>query len=318
VLLADQEAFNLNSCGQQHFYSTERAAVKPKKLSSLHCSKSTLKRRGKMKLGRILAAAGAVIALASSVAMATPSTQIWIPSPDVKDFKAFHIDIDNYTRFSGKTANSLNPNLYDIGLSAGVLPLENLKLEVGIDVLKSGFNDENFYPADRAPLYFNAKLGTPEDAFGIKGLPAFAVGAYNLGTYDKSIVSTRQNLAYGLVGKTLPVIGRLSAGGYYGSKRALATGANPGNTNNNTGVMASWDRTMPEINDKLWLAVDYMSGNNANGEISFGAQWNFTKQIAVIAGVVVFNPFYKLSPADGGMNPGGRPAFTTQIDISLP
>jgi len=49
---------------------------------------------------------------------------------------------------------------------------------------------------------------------------------------------------------------------------------------------------MPEINDKLWLAVDYMSGNNANGEISFGAQWNFTKQIALNCRVVVFNRLY--------------------------
>jgi len=273
-----------------------------------------------MKLGKILAAAGLVVAMACGQALATPSTQIWIPSPDVKDYKQFHIDIDNYTRFSGKSANGSNPNLYDIGLSAGVLPLENLKLEVGIDVVKSGFNDDRIYPADRAPLYFNAKLGTPEDAFGVKGLPAFAVGAYNLGTYDKpeAGISTRQNLVYGLVGRTFPVIGRLSAGGYHGSARALASGGNPSNTNNNNGVMASWDRTMSEISDKLWMAVDYMSGNNTNGEISYGAQWNFTKQIAVIAGVVVFNPFYKTSPADGGMNPGGRPAFTTQIDISLP
>jgi hypothetical protein len=274
-----------------------------------------------MKLVRILAAASVNVALVSSMALATPSTQIWIPSPDVKDFKALHIDIDNYTRFSGKSGNGLNPNLYDIGLSAGVLPLENLKLEVGIDVLKSGFNSDATYPADRAPLYFNAKLGTPEDAFGLKGLPAFAVGAYNLGTYDKpeaNGLSTRQNIVYGLIGKTLPVIGRLSVGGYHGSSRALATSGNPSNSDNNNGIMASWDRTMPEINDKLWLAVDYMSGNNSNGEISFGAQWNFTKQIALIAGVVVFNPFYQTSAADSGMNPGGRPAFTTQVDISLP
>lgn len=276
-----------------------------------------------MKLGKVLAATMAVMALACGTAMATPSTQIWIPSPDVKDYKAFHIDIDNYTRFSSnKNYNDVNPNLYDIGLSAGVLPLENIKLEVGVDVLKSGYNDDSAtgYAYDRAPLYFNAKLGTPEGAFGIKGLPAFAVGAYNLGTYDKSEIgiSTRQNIVYGLVGKTLPVIGRLSAGGYYGSARALASSGNPSTTNNNSGVMASWDRTMSEISDKLWLAVDYMSGNNANGEVSFGAQWNFTKQIAVIAGVVVFNPFYKISAADNGINPGGKPAFTTQIDISLP
>jgi hypothetical protein len=281
-----------------------------------------MKRRGKMKLGRILAAASLVVAMACGSALATPSTQIWIPSTDVKDFKNYHIDIDNYTRFSSnKNYNYANPNLYNIGLSAGVSPLENIKLEIGIDALKSGYGDDSLtgYAYDRAPIYFNAKLGTPEDAFGIKGLPAFAVGAYNLGTYDKAEygLSTRQNIAYALVGKTLPVIGRLSAGGYYGSKRALASTGNPSNTNNNTGVMASWDRTMSEISDKLWFAVDYMSGNNANGEVSFGASWAFSKQISVIAGVVVFNPFYKVSAGEN-VNPGGKPAFTTQIDISLP
>ena len=269
-----------------------------------------------MKLGRILAAAGAVVALTSSMAMATPSTQIWIPSTDVKDFKTVTFDIDSYTRFSPKA--SAGPNLWDIGVVGGVLPLENLKLEIGVDYITTNLQNDN--AADNHPFYFNTKLGTPEDAFGIKGLPAFAVGIYNLGTYDKPEIngSTRQNLTYGLVAKTLPVIGRLSAGGYFGSARALATPGNPSNTNNNSGVMASWDRTMTEISDKLWFAVDYMSGNNANGEISVGASWAFSKQISLIVGAVFFNPFYNLSRADGSVIPGGKPALTTQIDISLP
>jgi hypothetical protein len=264
-----------------------------------------MKRRGKMKLGRILAAASAIVALASSMAMATPSTQIWIPSTDVKSFKDIHIDIDNYARFASKA--SAGTNMYNIGLSAGVLPLENFKLEVGVDFLK-----QDIEVLDNHPFYLNAKLGTPEDAFGIKGLPAFAVGAYNLGTYDKAL-STRQNLVYGLVAKTLPVIGRLSAGGYYGSERALATGTNL--KNNNSGIMASWDRSMPEISDKLWLAVDYMSGNNANGEISIGGSWTFSKQVSLIVGAVFFNPFYK--PSAGESLPGGKPALTTQLDIAF-
>jgi hypothetical protein len=270
-----------------------------------------------MKLGRILAAASAIVALASSMAMATPSTQIWIPSTDVKALHEYHIDIDNYTRFSNKSYGGMNPNYYNIGLSAGVLPFENIKLEAGVDFLTTGFQADT--PADNHPFYGNVKLGTPEDAFGVKGLPAFAIGAYNLGTFDKPEVgvSTRQNIAYGLVGKTFPVIGRLSAGGYYGSSRALATPGNPSNTKNNSGVMASWDRSMPEISDKLWLAVDYMSGNNANGEISVGGSWTFSKQVSLIVGVVIFNPFYSASAADNGINPGGRPALTTQLDIAF-
>lgn len=269
-----------------------------------------------MKLGKILAAAGMATILACGSAMATPSTQIWIPSPDVKDFKSVTIDLDYYGRFSQKSYGGLSPNIYDIGVVAGVSPLENIKLEVGADWLSTNLQNDN--PADNHPFYFNAKLGTPEDAFGIKGLPAFAVGAYNLGTYDKpeAGLSTRQNIVYGLVGRTFPIIGRLSAGGYYGAERALGKGAN-------TGAMASWDRTMSEISDKLWFAVDYMSGNNANGEISVGASWAFSKQISLIVGAVFFNPFYQTSAADpmtpdGRINPGGKPAFTTQIDISLP
>jgi len=242
--------------------------------------------------------------------MATPSTQIWIPSPDVKGFKDVHIDIDNYTRFSNKDTAGLNPNYYDLGLSAGVLPLENIKLEVGVDFLTTGFQNDNY--ADNHPFYFNAKLGTPEDAFGMKGLPAVAVGIFNAGTYDNPSAhgSTRQNITYGLVGKTLPVIGRLSVGGYYGSERALGKNAN-------SGVLASWDRSMPEISDKLWMAVDYMSGNNANGEISVGGSWAFNKNASLIVGVVIFNPFYNISASDPGINPGGKPALTTQLDIAF-
>ena len=269
-----------------------------------------------MKLTRILAAAGMVVAMACGTALATPSTQIWIPSTDAKSFKDIHIDIDNYTRFDGKSYNGFNPNLYNVGVSAGVLPSENVKLEIGVDFLKSGYQDGTVYPYDKGPFYFNAKLGIPEDAFGIKGLPAFAVGGYNFGTYDKAGISTRQNIVYGLVAKTLPVIGRISVGGYNGSERALGRNAN-------TGILASWDRSMPEISDKLWLAVDYMSGNNANGEISVGGSWAFSKQVSLIAGVVFFNPFYNISSYDpsngsgGNINPGGKPAFTTQLDIAF-
>ena len=251
-----------------------------------------------MKRVKMLAAAAAMVAATCGSAMATPSSQIWIPSPDAKDFKNIHIDLDNYARFSSKNDDGTNVNMYNVGLSAGVLPLENLKLEVGVDFLKqsNGLDDH--------PFYFNAKLATPEDAFGIKGLPAFAVGSYNLGT----VSATEQNIVYGLVARTFPVVGRLSVGGYNGSEKTLGK-----NTNN--GILASWDRSMPEISDKLSLAVDYMSGKNANGEVSVGGSWAFSKQISLLVGAVFFNPFQSTV---GGVLPGGKPALTTQIDISLP
>ena len=250
-----------------------------------------------MKMVKALTVAAAIVAMACGSAMATPSTQIWIPSTDAKDFKNIHIDIDNYARFSSQP--DAGTNMYNVGLSAGVLPLENLKLEVGVDFLK-----QDIKAADDHPFYFNAKLATPEGAFGIKELPAFAVGAFNIGT----VAATEQNIAYGLVAKTLPVIGRLSVGGYNGAEKTLGK-------KTNTGVLASWDRSMPEISDKLWLAVDYMSGKNVNGEVSVGGSWAFSKQISLIVGAVFFNPFQNTV---GGVFPGGKPTLTTQIDISLP
>jgi hypothetical protein len=76
--------------------------------------------------------------------------------------------------------------------------------------------------------------------------------------------------------------------------------------------MASWDRTMSEISDKLWMAVDYMSGNNINGAISFGGSWAFTKNVSLLVGFDIWNCS---NSAKGG---GGKNTFTTQLDINLP
>jgi hypothetical protein len=296
--------------------------MKPTLISFNHRSKSTMKRRGKMKLGKVLAATMAVMALACGTAMAIPSEQIAIPSTDAKGFKEVTLNIISTQRFSSKS--TAGASSYDAGVLVGVLPFESLKLEVGFDYLTSNLQSDN--SADNHPFYLNAKLATPED-LGFKGMPAFAVGAYNLGIYDKpergiqnpgDVLSTRQNLAYALVAKTCPVIGRLSIGGYYGASRALATSGNPSNTNNNSGILASWDRSMTEISDKLWFGIDYLSGNNANGELGVGGSWAFSKQVTLLVGVQTFNPGYKISAADGGSLPGGKPAFTTQLFINLP
>ena len=65
---------------------------------------------------------------------------------------------------------------------------------------------------------------------------------------------------------------------------------------------------MTEINDKLWFAVDYQGGNNADGAVNFGGSWNFAPNVSVIFGYDVYT---KQSLA-------GNNTFTTQIDISFP
>ena len=250
------------------------------------------------KMIKIVTLAMALTIAVSGAALATPSTQIWIPSTDIQAYKTLHLGIDNYIRTSknGPVAN----NVYDIGLTAGVLPWEKLQAEVGIDYIDGGTNAG----ADAHPLYFNAKLGTPEDSL-FKYSPALAVGIYNVGTQTGGVAPTKQNMVYGLLAKTLPVIGRLSAGGYHGSSTVLV---DENGKSANDGVLLSWDRTMSEISDKLWMAVDYQSGESALGALNFGVSWAFSKNVSVIFGYDIYN----------NTKTGGKNTFTTQLDINFP
>jgi hypothetical protein len=262
------------------------------------------------KTARTLFLATALTMATSGIAMATPSTQIWIPSTDVQGFGTYHLGIDNYLRASGVPKSAPNgsaardANIFDIGPVVGVLPFEKLQAEVGFDYLVNA-NEPN----DNHPLSANFKIATPEDSL-FKQSPAIAVGMYNIGPSLSSAVApgvtSGQNIVYGLVAKTIPVAGRLSAGYYRGSKKALVSDYTTLKADND-GVLLSWDRTMSEISDKLWLAVDYMGGDNTNGSVNFGASWAFAKNVSVIFGYDVYT---KKSIA-------GNNTFTTQLDINF-
>jgi hypothetical protein len=122
------------------------------------------------------------------------------------------------------------------------------------------------------------------------------------------------NIVYALAAKTLPEIGkipslgRISAGYYQGAKRALVDTRLDPETAQNKGVLLSWDRTMTEISDKLWLAADYQGGNNVMGSVNFGASWAFSKNVSLIVGYDVYT-----QKALAGNN-----TFTTQLDINFP
>ena len=247
------------------------------------------------------AMAAALTIMSSGVAGATPSTQIWIPSTDIQAFKTFHLGFDDYVRVQKNPDGNFGPVIYDAGLTAGVLPFEKVQMEVGIDYIRYGVT-----AFDDSPVYFNAKIGTPENSiFG--GSPALAAGMYNIGLRGGDVNhNTQQDIGYVLAAKTLPVIGRLSAGWYWGNGGNINFKDHHGNTDNN-GVLASWDRTMSEIDDRLWVAVDYQGGDNAYGALNFGASWAFSKNVSVIVGYDLYTR----------KATGGQPTFTTQVDINF-
>jgi opacity protein-like surface antigen len=258
------------------------------------------------KSGRIIHRFGVALAaftlcgLTATIASATPSTQIWIPSTDIQAYKTVHLNFDTYLRASTNDDGSRTPPVVVIGPTVGVLPFQKIQAEVGFDVISAGGD------VDKYPLYGHFKLGMPEDNTWI---PAVAAGMYNIGTKSgdvrKGELATRQDIAYALVAKTLPVVGRLSAGYFAGNKKVLL---DKNGESDEKGVLLSWDRTMTEISDKLWLAVDYQGSKSALGALSFGASWAFAKNVSVILGYDIYNE----------KKTGGQNTVTLQVDINFP
>ncbi|MCK9419852.1 MAG: hypothetical protein M0R70_10790 [Nitrospirae bacterium] len=231
--------------------------------------------------------------LAAGAAQATPSTQIWIPSSDIQPFNKWHIGFDQYIKVKKTDAGTRETTVVNNGITVGVLPFEKIQAEAGIDQ-----RTVSLEPYDSNPLYYNAKIGTPEGAL-FTGSPAVAIGGYDFGT-KKDL--TDYNIIYGVIAKTLGVAGRFSVGYYAGNDKLLL---DKNGEKDEAGLLLSWDRTMSEISDKLWVAVDYQGAENGYGATSFGLAWKFAPNVGVIVGYDIWT------------NDTLKPTATFQVDIDL-
>jgi hypothetical protein len=220
----------------------------------------------------VVLAVMAFICSAGGAAHATPSTQIWIPSTDVQPVGTIHLGVDNFTTVFKQPKDGGHQAPVDVGATVGLLETSFMYVEGGLD-LKEATDD---------PLYFNAKLGIKEDSLA-KYFPAIAIGGYDFGTKPDT---TAFNIIYVELAKTLASIGRFTAGYYAGNDKLLRDAKHQ---KENDGVLLSFDRTLAEISDKLWFGVDYMSGRNSYGALSFGVSWKFSPKISAILGYSTFN-----------------------------
>lgn len=228
----------------------------------------------------------------SKIASATPSTQIWIPSTDIQPYKVIHYGLDTYLKTEKNNSGLREPSIINNGLTVGILPFEKVQAEIGVDHRVVGVE-----PYDSNPLFFNFKIGTPEDSF-FKGSPSVVIGGYDLGIKNNL---TDYNILYGMVGKTF-YIGRLSVGYFTGNDKLLVDG---NGIKDNSGILLSWDRTMKEISDKLWFAIDYQGTKSSYGALSAGIAWKFAENVSVIFGYNIFN------------NNDYKPTATIQVDIDF-
>ncbi|HEU5361328.1 MAG TPA: hypothetical protein VFU42_09270 [Candidatus Deferrimicrobiaceae bacterium] len=243
----------------------------------------------------IATACTAILTTFAGIAGATPSTQVWIPSTDIQPFKTLHFNFDTYIRTKSEKDGEKLPPVVVLGPTVGILPYQKIQAEVGFDLIHAGTD------ADDYPLYFHGKVGTPEDSL-FRYSPSVAFGGYNFGT--KSDV-TDQNVVYGVVARTFPAIGRLSAG-YFAGNNKLLVDAN-GNEDEQ-GLLLSWDRTLTEISDRLWAAVDYQGTDSALGALSFGISCAFAKNASILFGYDIYHE----------KKTAGENTFTVQVDFNLP
>ena len=150
-------------------------------------------------------AAFALCGLTAILAHATPSTQIWIPSTDIQAYKTVHLNFDTYIRDRSNADGSRTAPVVVIGPTVGILPFPKIQAEIGFDLISAGGD------ADKHPLYGHVKTRHP-GGFPVQLSPAVAVGMYNIGTKSGDArngeLATNQDIAYALVAKTIPVIGR--------------------------------------------------------------------------------------------------------------
>lgn len=228
---------------------------------------------------------------------ATPSTTYWTPmTVDIQSFGVLHAGVDDYFTVGRKADDGAGAFPTDVGFTIGILPFEKLKMEIGVDLL--GHTDD--------PLFFNAKIGIPEDAL-FTWSPTLQAGIFNAGT-KKNV--TDQNILFGVVGKSIPYLGRISAGGYMGNGKVLV---DKSGEKENTGFMVAWDHAFLPGKDKegnefskLVVAADYASGKNAFGGGGAGVSYFFTKDISLLTGPVWFN--------EEALN--GKWKWTMQLDIN--
>lgn len=214
------------------------------------------------------------------IAYATASTHVWAPSTDTQDYGTGHVTADVYVPVTKNADGSRARTVTNTGLTFGILPFDKLRAEAGLDY-KTGYGS-----LDNYPIYFNAKIGIPENAYG-SYFPALAVGLYDIGTKHDQ---TDFNIVYGKAAKTIKVkelsLGRFSAGYFWGNGKLLLNGDGD---RDNHGILAAWERTMTEISDKLWVCVEYQGTKSGYGSLNLGCSWQLTKNTSVLAGYEFYN-----------------------------
>jgi hypothetical protein len=251
----------------------------------------------------------AIVALAllsaATSAHATSSTTFWTPATTyVQPYLVPHITYDTYESERSGFQN-------DYGLTIGVLPLDKLQAEVGIDSFLPGVAKSN--------LYLNGKLVIPEGALG-GWIPGISAGIVALG-FNKDVNDF--DILHAEIGKTFPNIGSITVGGYYGLNSKLLVSSD--GRVQRAGFLGAWTSPDLVLNltglNKINFIADVQTGDNPFGAVGGGIGIYFTPSIDILTGPVFFFDSNTTTQLTGpGIAPSAnRPdwLWSVQLDIDF-
>jgi len=192
-----------------------------------------------------------VMVVAASLAGATPSSIVFIPSTDTVPQGTVHLDVD--TLFTVGQGSS-NTSTTSIGAVYGATD----RLEIGLDYVTHTTN----------PLVGNLKYKAwNNDEFAV------AVGAWLLGDSG----TTGANQVYAL-GSYKCDAGRFALGFAHGDEETLGE--------DNDQLWVSYDR---QLNGKWWVGADFVSGHSPMGSLNLGVGCAVADNVGLILGYDFYN-----------------------------
>jgi hypothetical protein len=245
----------------------------------------------------VIAAAALIVLGNATLALATPSTTFWAPSTAaIQPRGVFHVTYDTY--FDAQSSYPV-----DLGGTIGILPWEVLTAEVGFDFL---------YPSGTTsgsvafPVILNAKVGAAENTY-FSGQPGWSLGIYGVG-FETDY--NDQNVCYAMLGKSIPYLGIVQAGGYYALNEDLFR--TPSGDAERTGLLAGWCSPavdVPQI-DKVLFMWDLQTGQNVLGATGGGLGAYVTPAVGLLTGPVFF--------FEESLQPGGASwMWSVQLDVDI-
>ena len=175
-----------------------------------------------------------VLALSASLAGACPTSLIWIPCTDIQDEQSLYLAFSHYRPANPENSSTTLYATYGV----------SERVEVGFDYLLDSPD----------PLTLNAKALLLEEG---DRRPAVAVGLMGFGT-EAGV--NDYNIAYFLLAKTF---GRARVTAGYGHGKEGTLGCDP------DVLLLGLDGYLDRA-ENWWWSVDYQSGMNSWGALSFG------------------------------------------------